>query len=515
MELGLAAHARATPERIALALGSQRRSYAELNARVNRLANGLAARGIEPGDKIAFMLANGFEFFEVSNAAAKLGAIATPINYHFKSSEIEYIVDNSDAKAFVYAAELVRPDQLAPILARLSKVAVQLCVGAPVPAAALAYDTFLTAQSDADPASDLGAGGAATMVYTSGTTGRPKGVQRKVADRDEAGRLMQMFMQLFKIAPGDVHLLTGPLYHSAPNAFSNIHIVLGGTVVIMPRFDAEEALRLIERERVATTHMVPTMFVRILALPETTRRGYDLSSLKSVIHAAAPCPVDVKWKTMELFGPDSVHEYYAATEVGGTYISPQEWRQKPGSVGRPLPGAAVKILDDDGNECTAGAVGTIYMRINPKADFEHYKDAEKTRANRRGDFATVGDMGYFDSDGYLFIADRKHDMVISGGVNIYPREIEDVLITHPKVLDVAVIGVPDTEWGEQLKAIVQLKPGAVATADEIIEYARQHLADYKRPRTVDFIDQLPREPSGKLYKRKLKEQYWAGREKMV
>jgi long-chain acyl-CoA synthetase len=210
-----------------------------------------------------------------------------------------------------------------------------------------------------------------------------------------------------------------------------------------------------------------------------------------------------------------VHEYYAATEVGGTYISPQEWRRKPGSVGRPLPNAEVKVLDDEGNQCAPGVIGTIYMRINPKADFEYYKDAEKTRANRLGDFATVGDMGYLDADGYLFIADRKHDMVISGGVNIYPREIEDVLIGHPKVLDVAVIGVPDPEWGEQLKAVVQLKPGESATTEEIIAFTRQHLADYKRPRSVDFVAELPREPSGKLYKRKLKEQYWAGREKMV
>jgi long-chain acyl-CoA synthetase len=515
MEFGLAAHARNSPQSTALVLDAERRSYSALNARVNRLANGLARHGVRAGDKIAFMLPNGFEFFEVSNAAAKLGAIATPINYHFKSSEIEYIVDNSDAKAFVYSAEFVRADQLAPVLDRLDKVAIQLCVGQAESARGLEYESFLAQQRDDEPTGHLGSGGAATMVYTSGTTGRPKGVHRQPPDRGEAARLMQNFIQLFKIAPGDVHLLTGPLYHAAPNAFSNIHIVLGGTVVIMPRFDAAEALRLIEAERITTTHMVPTMFVRMLALPAETRRRYDLSSLKSVVHAAAPCPVDVKWKTMELFGPDTVHEYYAATEVGGTYISPQEWRQKPGSVGRPLPNAEVKVLDDEGNECPPGTIGTIYMRINPKADFEYYKDAEKTRANRRGDFATVGDMGYFDTDGYLFIADRKHDMVISGGVNIYPREIEDVLITHPKVLDVAVIGVPDPEWGEQLKAIVQLKPGEQATAEEIIAFARERVADYKRPRSVDFVAELPREPSGKLYKRKLKEQYWAGREKMV
>lgn len=515
MNFGLVAHAQANPDRTALVLGSERRSYGHLNSRVNRLANGLAARGIGYGDKIALLLPNGFEFFEVSNAAAKLGAIATPINYHFKSAEIEYIADNCDAKAFVFAADYVRPDMLAPVLPRLSKVELRLCVGAPSPPLALDYEMFLSLQSPSEPATELGAGGASTMIYTSGTTGRPKGVYRKPADRGQAAQLMQTFTALFRFAPGDVHLLTGPLYHAAPNAFSNIHVVLGGSVVIMRRFDAEEALRLIERERVTTTHMVPTMFVRILKLPDEARRRYDLSSLKSVVHAAAPCPVDVKWKIMELFGADTVHEYYAATEAGGTYISPAEWCRKPGSVGRPLPNSEVKVLDDDGNECPPGVIGTIYMRLNPGTEFEYYKDPEKTRANRRGNFVTVGDMGYFDDDGYLFIADRKTDMVISGGVNIYPREIEEVLITYPKILDVAVLGVPDPEWGEQLKAVVQLKPGESATEEEIIAFARERLADYKRPRSVDFVDDLPRESSGKLYKRKLKEKYWAGREKMV
>ncbi len=515
MEFGLVAHARRNPEQIALALGSERRSYGELNARVNRLANGFATQGIGAGDKIALMLGNGFEFFEVSQAAAKLGAVATPVNYHFKSAEVAYIVDDSDAKALVFGADFVRPDALAPILPQLRQARLQLCVAGEPPAGAIDYDGFVASQPDTEPETDLGAGGGSTMIYTSGTTGRPKGVYRRPTERAQAAQLMRTFVSLFKFAPGDVHLLTGPLYHAAPNAFANVHIVLGGSVVIMPRFDAEDALRLIERERVTTTHMVPTMFVRILALPEEVRRRYDLSSLKSVVHAAAPCPVEVKWKIMDLFGPDTIHEYYAATEVGGTYIPPEQWRQKPGSVGRPLPGAQVKIFDADGNECPPGAIGTIYMRVNPQAEFEYYKDADKTRANRRGDFATVGDMGYFDSDGYLFIADRKTDMVISGGVNIYPREIEEALITHPKILDVAVIGVPDDEWGEQLKAVVQLKPGEHASAEEIIAFARERLANYKQPRSVDFVDELPREPSGKLYKRKLKERYWAGRGKMV
>ena len=514
MEFGLVGTAKSNPDRTALVLGEQRRSYGEFNARVNRLANGLLHAGLGAEDKIAVLLKNSFEFFEVTNAATKLGAVAVPVNYHLKAAEIEYIVNDSDATVFVYDAEFLKPDVLEPILDKLPKVKLQLCLGKP-PAGAKSYEEFLSRQSDGEPPVGERTVMPATMVYTSGTTGRPKGVYRKPRDLGQAAQLFMGFMQMFNLAPGDVHLLVGPLYHAAPSMFANLHIALGGTVVILQKFDPEEALRLIERERVATTHMVPTMFVRILNLPEEERRRYDLSSLKSVVHAAAPCPVDVKWRIMELFGPDTIYEYYAATEVGGTYISPEEWRRKPGSVGRPFPGATVKIFDDAGNECRPGEIGTIYMRLEGMSDFQYYKDEDKTRSARRENMVTVGDMGYFDEEGYLFIADRKIDMVISGGVNIYPKEIEEVLISHPKILDVAVIGVPDAEWGEQLKAIVQLKPGEKADAEEIIRFASERLAGYKRPRSVDFVDELPRELTGKLLKRKLKERYWAGRDRLV
>ncbi len=514
MEFGLAGNAKAVPDRTALVLGNQRQSYGELNRRVNRLANGLTKVGVGPEDKIAVLLKNSFEFFEVANAATKLGAVAVPVNYHFKAAEIEYIVNDSDSIVFVYDAEFLKSDVLDPILDKLPKVKLQLCVGDP-PRKATDYEKFLAAHSDAEP--DVGERTAmpATMVYTSGTTGRPKGVYRKPRDLGQAAQLFMGFLQMFNLAPGDVHLLVGPLYHAAPSMFANLHIALGGTVVILQKFDPEEALRLIERERVTTSHMVPTMFVRILNLPADVRRRYDLSSLKSVVHAAAPCPVDVKWRIMELFGQDTIYEYYAATEVGGTYISPEEWRRKPGSVGRPFPGATVKIFDDEENECRPGQIGTIYMRLEGMSDFQYYKDDDKTRSARRENMVTVGDMGYFDEDGYLFIADRKIDMVISGGVNIYPKEIEEVLITHPKILDVAVIGVPDPEWGEQLKAIVQLKPGETASSEEIIRFASERLAGYKRPRSVDFMDELPRELTGKLLKRKLRERYWAGSDRRV
>ncbi len=513
MEFGLAANASANPDRTALVLDDHRLSYGELNARVNRLANGLRDAGVQRLEKIAILVKNSFEFFEISNAATKIGAVPVPINYHFKSAEVEYIVDDSDAKVLIYGAEFMVPDVLAPILDGLRKVGLRLSVGNPA-SQAVDYEDFLSRHADDEPA---GAETAAlsTMIYTSGTTGQPKGVSRVRGDISQAAQLFMSFMQMFKLAPGDVHLLTGPLYHAAPNMFANMHIVLGGTVVILPKFDAEEALRLVEQEHVTTTHMVPTMFVRILNLPQSVRQRYDLSSLKSVVHAAAPCPVDVKWRIMDLFGPDTVYEYYAATEVGGTYIPPDEWRKKPGSVGRPFPGATVKIFDDDGNECAPGQIGTIYMRLDFMADFEYHKDAGKTEAARRENLVTVGDVGYIDEDGYLFIADRKIDMVISGGVNIYPKEIEEVLLGHPKILDVAVIGVPDPEWGEQLKAVVQLKPGEQASADDIVSFASQRLAAYKRPRSVDFVDELPREPTGKLFKRKLREQYWAGSNKLV
>jgi long-chain acyl-CoA synthetase len=287
-----------------------------------------------------------------------------------------------------------------------------------------------------------------------------------------------------------------------------MNLALGATVVVMTRWDAQQALEIIQRDRVTSTHMVPANFQRILALPEATRDSYDLSSLKLVLHAAAPCPVPLKRAFMDFVGPEKVWEYYGASEGGGTVISPQEWLEHPGSVGKPFPGNEFVILDDDGNVLPAGEVGTIW--VNPAASsFEYHNDTEKTAASHRDRFFTVGDAGYLDEDGYLFLTDRKSDMVITGGVNVYPREIEECLLGHEEVVDVAVLGVPDDEWGEVLYALVQPRSGSTLDEDGVVRYVREHMADYKRPRIVELVDELPRDPNGKVRKPKLREAYLA------
>lgn len=291
-----------------------------------------------------------------------------------------------------------------------------------------------------------------------------------------------------------------------------INTVMGASVVILPvhkGFRAEEALQMIQEYRINTAHMVPAMFIRILDLPEETRNAYDMSSLRKVMHAAAPCPVDVKWKILDYFGKDVVWEYYGGSEGGGTMITDEEWRRKPGSVGRPWPNAEVRIYDDDGNLLPPNQIGTIYMTA-AVFGFEYHKDKKKTKEAYHEGFFTMGDMGYLDEDGYLFIVDRKSDMIISGGVNIYPAEIENVIFGHPAVLDVAVFGVPDEKWGEAIKAVVQLKRGVQATEDEIIAWCAERLSRIKKPKSVDFEEELPRDINGKIYKRQIRDRYWKG-----
>jgi len=323
---------------------------------------------------------------------------------------------------------------------------------------------------------------------------------------------------MFGIQPGadNVHLVGSPLYHTAVLLFAGSSLHFGHTVVLMDKWTPEAALEQIARHRVTTTHMVPTQFHRLLALAEKIRRRYDLSSLRHVIHAAAPCPVDVKRRMLAWWGP-VIHEYYAASEGGGTLVTPEEWLRYPGTVGRAWPGAEIRILDDAGNPKPAGEPGTVYMALGVQ-DFEYHGDREKTAASRREGFFTVGDIGYVNEDGYLFLCDRKTDMIISGGVNIYPAEIEAVLLAHPKVEDVAVFGIPDGEWGEEVKAVVQPAPGVEsgpALSAELLAFSAEHLAKYKCPRSVDFMAELPRDPNGKLFKRKLRDPYWQGRERAI
>ena len=490
-------------------------SAGEVLARSNQVVHALRAKGVGVGDVVATVLPNGIEMVELYLAALQAGWYLVPINHHLVAAEIGYILSDAEAKVFVaherFAAECAAAadDAGVPAAGRLS-------VGS-VPG----FSSFADARAAApttDP-DDRTIGD--VMNYTSGTTGNPKGVHRKLAgvSPEEAALGLGGILLLFGINPGDgnVHIVGSPLYHTAVLRFGGASLHFGHTVVLMDKWLPEEMLALIERYRVTTSHMVPTQFHRLLALPDDVRHRYDLSSLRHMIHAAAPCPVDVKHRMIEWWGP-VIDEYYAASEGGGTLVSTEEWLKKPGTVGRPWPISEIAIFDDTGNRIDEpGAIGTVYMSMQ-SADFEYHKDRRKTDQSRLGRFFTVGDVGFLDEDGYLFLRDRKIDMIISGGANIYPAEIENVLLTHPKVGDAAVFGVPDDDWGEQVKAVVEPAEGVEASdelADEILGFCAGRLARFKTPTSIDFIAEMPRDPNGKLYKRKLRDPYWEGRTRAI
>jgi long-chain acyl-CoA synthetase len=358
------------------------------------------------------------------------------------------------------------------------------------------------------------------MHYTSGTTGQPKGVKRALAqiDPDTMGEMMTFMISLFGIQPeGDeVHLVVAPCYHTAVTIFGMGSLHMGHKIVLMDRWTPEECLEAIDRHQVTHSHMVPTMFHRMLALPQEVRERYDVSSMTHAIHSAAPCPVEIKQEMLAWWG-NSIYEYYGATEGGGTIVTPEQWRQKPGTVGTPWPISTIKIFDDDGNEQPPGEVGTVWMSMG-EYSFEYKGDKEKTDKSWRDGFFTVGDAGYLDDDGWLFLVDRKADMIIAGGVNIYPAEIEAALLTHPDVGDAAVFGVPHDDLGEQIKAVIEPTAGVAgddATRERVMEHLRERLGKQKWPRSIDFIDEMPRDPNGKLYKRKLRDPYWEGRTRQI
>ena len=460
------------------------------------------------------MLPNSTEALALFFAAAQTGLYVVPVNWHLTAAEVAYILADSGARAFV-AHE------------RFGEVAAEAAAGAGIdPGASFAVgdDARLHAAGHARRrrrgATRTRARRARPMVYTSGTSGRPKGVRRPLTgeDPDQPPMASTWFFGIFSLAPDDanVHLCCSPLYHTAVLNFATISLQLGHPVVLMDRFDAEELLALVQRHRVTHTHMVPTQFRRLLALPEETRNRYDVSSMRAAIHSAAPCPPDVKRQMLDWWGP-VITEYYAASEGGGTDITGPQWLARPGSVGLPWPGSEVHVLDAEGNDVPAGEPGLVYMRMGT-ATFDYHKDAEKTRASRARGMFTVGDIGYLDADGYLYLCDRKSDMIISGGVNIYPAEIEAELSGHPAVDDVAVFGIPHDEWGEEIKAVVQPAPGAEPgpelTAD-LLAFLDGRLARFKLPRSIDYVTELPRDPNGKLYKRRLRDPYWAGRDRSI
>ena len=504
------AHAAIAPERTAVVVEPQGAtlSYGRLDAGANRLSNLLRARGLEPGDSMAVWLENTPEYLEAVWAPQRSGLYYTPISSRLTAGELAYILEDCGAQALVTSYE--RRSVAATLAGRLPGLHTRLMIGGTVDGFE-PYEAVVAAQPDTPPAEPLEG---RSMLYSSGTTGRPKGVKR-ILDRVPLGTkgfdsVLGLGTMLYGYADDMVFLSPAPLYHAAPLWFTMAVQRIGGASVVMEHFDPVDFLALVERHRVTHTLVVPTMFVRLLKLPEEVRRRFDVSSLRCCIHGAAPCPAEVKERMIDWWGP-VVHEYYAGTEGNGfVACNSTEWLAHRGTVGRSLGGPVLRILDDDGHELPAGQVGNVYFEGGP--DFEYHNDPDKTRSahDRRG-WTTLGDLGYVDDDGYLYLTDRKAYTIISGGVNVYPQEAEDVLVSHPAVLDVAVFGIPHDELGEQVKAVVQAVDPASAGPDleaELIAWCRERLAAYKCPKSVDFEDELPRHPTGKLYKRLLKDRYW-------
>ncbi len=484
-------------------------TFRELDEESNRLARLLRAAGLRPGDHLAFMLENHRSFLAVAWAAQRSGLYYTAISSRLGADELAYIVGNCGARVFVSSARL--RDVAAAVAGRTPGVELRLMLDGVAPGFA-SYEESIAAHPPT-PIEDECEG--ADMLYSSGTTGRPKGVKPPLpaAPMGRPNMLYQLVSALFAPDEESVYLSPAPLYHAAPLRYCLTFHRFGATVVVMERFDAEEALRAIERHRVTHSQWVPTMFIRMLKLPEETRAARDLSSLRYAVHAAAPCPVEVKEQMIRWWGP-VLHEYYAGTEGNCfVYADSRTWLEHPGTVGRPLVGE-VHVCDEQGGELPRGRTGVLYFSGGPR--FEYHDDPGKTASSRdplgRG-WTTLGDVGHVDEDGFLYLTDRLSYMIISGGVNIYPQEAENALAVHPKVADAAVIGVPDAEMGESVKAVVQPVDPDDAGPElerELIEHCRERLAHYKCPRTVDFRASLPRHPTGKLYKRLLKEEYWAG-----
>jgi long-chain acyl-CoA synthetase len=504
--VNIADHAITAAESPALIIDGGRISFGELHTASRRVAALLHGAGLRRGDGVAILLPNRPQFFEITWGCQLSGLYYTPVNTHLTFDEVAYIVEDCEARAlFVDSSFAGLAGKLLDCNPQLD---VLVSVGGALPGWR-PYEDALAAAGDAPPLSD-----GSEMLYSSGTTGRPKAVRRPLP-ADGNGSWAQAVLEMalthhYGMSPPSVYLSPAPLYHAAGVNYTMAVNRVGAASIIMRKFDAETVLRLIETHRVTHAQFVPTMFVRMLKLPKAVRQNYDVSSLRCVIHAAAPCSVDVKQQMMDWFGP-IIHEYYGGTEgFAGTTIGPEEWLAHPGSVGKPM--SAVHVVSDDGNELPIGESGELYFEGGP--DFEYFKDPAKTASvsNERG-WRTLGDIGYVDEDGYMYLTDRSTFMIVSGGVNIYPQEAENLLVMHPKLVDAAVFGVPNDEFGEEVKAVVQPVDGVTPGPDleaELIEYCRAHLAAYKCPRTVEFDPELPRDPNGKLYKRRIRERYWQG-----
>jgi fatty-acyl-CoA synthase len=502
-------YAAETPEKPAAvnAVTGEVLTYRRLNEDSIRLARYLRSVGLKRGDALAINLENRLEFFVATWAALRSGLYLVTVNQFLPSHDVAYIVADCGAKALITSERLSKvADELLPLIEQCPH---RLIIGGEL-AGWNSYEAALEGQS-IEPLDDERQG--EHMPYSSGTTGKPKGIRRELGERhvSEGPEFLESFLS-YGFDETSVYLSPAPLYHAAPFAFTNRTHVLGGTVIMMPRFDAEEALRLIEQHKVTHSQWVPTMFIRMLKLEEDRRAAYDLSTHKVAIHAAAPCPIEVKRQMIEWWGP-ILQEYYAASERNGsTRINSEEWLRKPGSVGKAVMGT-IHVCDDDGKELEVGEDGVIYFE-RESVVFTYHNDPERTREAQHPhhpNWSTMGDVGHLDEDGYLYLTDRKTFMIISGGVNIYPQMIEDALCLHPMVHDVAVIGVPNPDFGEEVKAIVQTANGVTHDEEvrtELMDFARERLASYMIPRSIDFHDELPRLPTGKLYKKQLRAEFW-------
>ena len=500
--------------------GERAVSHEEREAQSRRIAGGLKALGVGQGDCVAILMRNDIAFLEATLGTMMLGAYAVPLNWHFRAEEIAWILADCGAKVLIGHSDLLlEAGPGIPSAVRVLSIAtppevvaayeIDPAATAPV-AGATDFVAWLETQPDyLDPPLPM----PASMIYTSGTTGRPKGVRRNAPTPEEHRKTEQWRSLVYGVRPGVRALLPGPLYHAAPNSFGVRAALLAEVLVLMPRFDAESLLRLIERQRIDTVFMVPTMFIRLLQLPAEIRSRYDLSSLRNVSHSAAPCPHAVKKQMIDWWGP-VLFEFFGGTETGSiAFATSEDSLRKPCTVGRCTPGAELRIYDDAGNILPPGVIGEIFGRFDGYPDFTYHNMPDKRAEVERDGFITGGDLGYLDEDGYLFVCDRKRDMVISGGVNIYPAEIEAVLHAMPGVLDCAVFGIPDPEYGEALMAVVEPFPGFVLDPLELRAALRPHLAAYKVPRHIEVRSGLPREDSGKIFKRRLRDPYWetAGR----
>lgn len=501
--MGIAFHAKKLPNNKAIISEHGERTFLELNANCNRFANFLLEKGLQPGDAIAIVCKNRPEFLEALFGSLRIGLRITPINWHLTPEEICYIVENCEAKVVVCDAEFSNffsaiNDAMPDVL--LMSVDGENSLANP----------FLETISKFDDSDITKPVAGRSMLYTSGTTGRPKGVFRK--ENPPPSKTEQLTLDTAAFDPdSDFSICPGPAYHAAPLGLNiNISLMAGVGVYLMDKWDAEKMLSLIDQYKCTHTHMVATMFHRILRLPEETKSRYDLSSMRWILHGAAPCPVEVKQGMMDWMGP-ILYEYYAATEGGGCFIQPKEWLDKPGSVGRANEGTEVKILDDNFKEVEIGEEGTIYFSAPSKGRFEYYKAEEKTSGAYWGDYFTMGDIGFCDKDGYHFLTGRSADTIISGGTNIYPQEIDNVLLMHEKVAEVCCVGVPNKEWGEEIKAVINLEAGADQdeVLKELVAMSEERLSGFKKPKSYEFWkEELPRLPTGKIQRNLVKKRFW-------